>query len=96
MSEYSDLPAETINTVIKAYGLVTDDLIGISNPLSCHDHNQVIADIRKSQWECNSLTHSDDLSQILEDEYPEAGKIVREYFKSMVPFGEDVEDYESR
>lgn len=96
MSEYSDLPAETINTVIKAYGLVTDELIGISNPLSCHDHNQVIDDIKKNESERNSLTHSDDLSQMLEDEHPEAGKIVREYFKSMVPHGEDVEDYESR
>lgn len=96
MSDYSNLPAETINAVITAYGLVTDDLIGISNPLSCYDHKQVITDIRKSQWECNSLTHSDDLSQMLEDEHPEAGKIVREYFKSLVPHGEDVEDYENR
>jgi hypothetical protein len=96
MPDYSGLPAETINAVIKAYGMVIDDLIGISNPLSCYDHNQVITDIRKSQWECNSLTHSDDLSQMLEDEHPEAGKMVREYFKSIVPHDEDVEDYKNR
>ncbi|MBP3945132.1 hypothetical protein [Psychrobacter sp. K31L] len=96
MSNYSDLPAETINAVIEAYGKVTDELIGISNPTSCHDANQVIDDIKKTQSEENSLTHSDDLSQILEDEHPEAGKLVRDYFKSMVSDDEDVEDYESR
>lgn len=96
MSDYSDLPAESINKVIAAYGKVTDELIGVSNPISCYDANQVIADIKKAQSEDNSLTHSDDLSQMLEDEHPEAGKIVREYFKSMVPHGEDVEGYESR
>ena len=72
MSDYSDLPVETINTVIEAYGKVTEELIGISNPISCYDARQVANDIKKAQSEENSLTHSDDLSQILEDNYPEA------------------------
>lgn len=96
MSNYSDLPAETINRIITAYGSVTDELIGISNPISCYDARQVTDDIKKSQSEENSLTHSDDLSQMLADDYPEAGKLVREYFKSMVANGEDVDDYENR
>lgn len=96
MCNYSDLPAETINKVITAYGKVTDELIGISNPLSCYDATQVVDDIKKSQSEENSLTHSDDLSQMLEDDYPDAGTLVREYFKSMVPDGEDIDNYENR
>lgn len=96
ITEYSDLPKESINAIIEAYSSVTSELIGISNPCSCYDPRQVADDIKKVQSEDNSLTHSDDLSQMLEDEHPEAGKIVREYFKSMIPHGEDVEYYENR
>lgn len=95
-SDYSDMPAATINAVIEAYSKVTGELIDIGNPCSCCDAEQVIADIKKTESEWNSLTHSDDLSQMLEDEHPEAGKIVREYFKDKIPFDLDTEDYASR
>lgn len=94
MSDYSHLSVEESNSVINAYSKVTESLIGITYP--CPEADKVINDIKKAESEDNSLTHSDDLSQLLEEDYPEAGKLVREYFKNKLPFGDDVEDYKSR
>jgi len=94
MSNYSDLHKDNINNIISAYSRVTENLIGVTYP--CPDSERVIADIKKAESEDNSLTHSDDLSQILEEDYPEAGQMVRDYFKLMVSEAQDIEDYASR